>query len=379
MVRALLFVAAIATLATNSAGAVSASRAPFGVSATGETVEVITLRNDTGTTVRFSTRGGTFLAIETPDRQGRIDNVVLGQPDFGAWEEAGSFNSVVGRYANRIAGGGFTLDGVFYKIDGASPTNNVVLHSGRNGFSSRLWQAQTFERGGVAGADLTYVAADGEGGFPGELTVRMTYSLNNAGDLRLEYRATTTKPTVVNFTNHSYFNIGGYASGPIYDEILQVFASRYTPTDARQVPTGVLAPVAGTTFDFRTPVRIGERVYSTDPQMLFGRGLDHNLVLDGEPGVAVPLAARLYDPKSGRRMEVRTTEPGVQVYTSNNFTGGTAGANGRTLRQGDAIAFETEHFPDSPNRPEFPSTVLRPGSVFHSITDYVFSTDRKDP
>ncbi|UAJ08697.1 aldose epimerase family protein [Polymorphobacter megasporae] len=378
MVRVPILAAVVAVLAATPGHAVSASRAPFGTSANGEAVEVITLRNDTGTTVRVSTRGGAILSIETPDRTGRIDNIVLGEPDFAAWDTAGTFNSVVGRYANRIASGGFTLDGKFYKIDGADPVTRVVLHSGPTGFASRLWQATTYERAGVAGTELTYVAADGEGGFPGQLTVHMTYALDNDGDLRIDYRATTTKPTVINLTNHSYFNIGGAASGPVYNQILQVHASRYTPTDATQIPTGDLAPVAGTPFDFRKPTRIGERVYSTHPQMMLGRGLDHNFVLDGEPGAAVPLAVRLYDPKSGRRLEVRTTEPGVQIYTANHFSGGTPGANGRTLRQGDAIAFETQHFPDSPNRPEFPTTVLRPGAVFHSVTDYVFSTDKKD-
>jgi aldose 1-epimerase len=362
-------------LFTGGAEAASAQRAPFGIAADGQAVETITLRNDRGMSVRFSTRGGAIIAIEMPDRHGRVTNIVLGKPDFAAWEKAGAFNSVVGRYANRIAGGGFTLDGVFHKIVGASPITGVVIHGGPNGFASKLWRAELFERADTAGATLTYVSADGENGFPGELRVKMAYTLGNDNVLRLEYWATTTKPTVINLTNHSYFNLGGYDSGPIYDEIMQVFASHWTPTDDRQIPTGAIVPVDGTPFDFRKPTRVGDRVYSADPQVLLARGIDHNFVLDKSPGTAVAVAVRLHDPKSGRQMEVRTTEPGVQIYSANNLNGSTAGADGRALRQGDGLAFETEHFPDSPNKPNFPTTVLRPGESFHSITEFAFSTD----
>lgn len=352
----------------------TASRAVFGTSANGETVEQITLTNDKGMTVRFLTRGGTITEIRAADRKGQFNNVVLGKADFAAWDRGGAFNSVVGRYANRIAGGGFTLDGTFYKLP-ANPQTNVAMHGGPKGFGDRLWQAETFQRANVAGATMRYVSADGENGYPGELTVRMTYTLSNDNVLRLEYEATTTKPTVVNLTNHTYFNIGGYDSGTVYDQVMQVFASRWTPTDERQIPTGEIVPVDGTPFDFRKPVAVGTRIYSTHPQMMLARGLDHNFVLDKPAGAALPVAVRLHDPKSGRQMEVRTTEPGVQIYSANGFNGGMPGANGRTLRQGDGLAFETEHYPDSPNKPNFPSTVLRPGQTFHSITEYAFSTD----
>jgi aldose 1-epimerase len=363
-----------ATVTTVPVWAAEASRSPFGTSAAGETVEIITLKNKGGMIVRFSTRGGAILEIGAPDRKGARNNVVLGHPDFAAWEKAGSFNTVVGRFANRIGGGGFTLDDVFYKLAGANP-NNVVLHGGPGGFASRLFMTETFESPTAAGATMTYVSADGENGFPGELTLEMTYTLTEESVLRLDYVATTTKPTVVNLTNHTYFNIGGYDSGPVYDQVMQVFASRLTPTDAHQVPTGEIATVEGTPFDFRKPTRVGERIYSTDPQMLLARGIDHNFVLDRQPGGGLSVAARLTDPKSGRQMEVRTTEPGVQIYTSNFMNGAALGANGRTLRQGDAIAFETQHFPDSPNKPSFPTTVLRPGETFRSTTEYAFSTD----
>jgi aldose 1-epimerase len=366
---------AAAVLAVAPAQAATVTRAVFGTSADGEVVEQISLVNDHGMTVRFLTRGGAFTEIDVPDRNGKIANVVLGLPDFAAWDRGGAFNSVVGRYANRIDHGGFTLDGTFYKLAGVNPKTQVAMHGGPHGFGSRLWKAETFDHGDSVGAVLSYVSADGENGYPGALSVTMTYTLTSDDVLRLDYRATTTKPTVVNLTNHTYFNIGGYASGPVYDQLLQVFASHWTPTDARQIPTGEIASVAGTPFDFRKPVRVGDRVYSTDPQMMLAKGLDHNFVLDKPADGALSVAVRLHDPKSGRQLEVRTTEPGVQVYSANNFNGSMAGANGRTLRQGDGLAFETEHFPDSPNKPNFPSTVLRPGQQFHSITEFAFSTD----
>lgn len=356
--------------------AATAQTAEFGTSAAGEVVHLITLRNDKGMSVRFSTRGGTITEILAPDRSGTFTNVVLGKADFAAWDRGGSFNSVVGRFANRIAGGGFTLDGTFYKLP-ANATTNIATHGGPNGLSNRLWTAKTFEQPGRSGAVLRYVSPDEDNGYPGELGVTMTYTLTNDNVLRLDYEAVTTKPTIINLTNHSYFAIGGYDSGPVYDQVLQVFAESYTPTDEKQIPTGEIAPVAGTPFDFRTPKRVGEALYSTHPQMLLARGLDHNFVLSGSAGGKLAVAARLLDPRSGRQMEVRTTEPGVQIYTANNFNGSQLGANGRTLRQADGIAFETQHFPDSPNKPNFPNVVLRPGETFRSTTEYAFSTDAR--
>jgi aldose 1-epimerase len=374
-ILACLPAAALLVLAAASASAApSAKTEQFGTAADGQVVQLITLHNDHGMTVRFSTRGGTIVAIETPDRAGKIANVVLGRPDFAAWEKSASFNSVIGRYANRIDKGGFTLDGTFYKLE-ANPATKVVLHGGSQGFGSRLWKAETFEKPDGAGAVLTYVSADGESGFPGEMRVRMTYTLTQNNVFRLDYEATTTKPTVVNLTNHTYFNIGGYDSGPVNEQLLQVFAGNFTPTDERLVPTGEIRSVAGTPLDFRRPTRIGDRLYSTDPQILIARGLDHNFVLDKGTG-PLTTAVRLRDPRSGRQLEVRTTEPGVQVYSANGFNGGMLGAGNRTLRQSDGIAFETEHFPDSPNHPNFPSTVLRPGQTFHSTSEWAFSTDR---
>lgn len=369
-------ISASALMASATYAAPTVSTAKFGTSPNGEVVDVITLKNDHGMTVRFITRGGAFTEISAPDRNGKSDNLVLGLGSFAAWDRGGAFNSVVGRYANRIDKGGFTLDGKFYKLAGVNPRTNIAMHGGPHGFGSKLWKAKTFTRGEEAGATLTYVSADGENGYPGQLSVTMTYTLSNDSVLRLDYKATTTKPTVVNLTNHTYFNIAGADSGPVYDQVMQVFADKWTPTDDRQIPTGVIASVEGTPFDFRTPTRVGDRIYSTDPQIMLAKGIDHNFVLNKPAGVAIPVAVRLTDPHSGRQMEVRTTQPGVQIYTANNLDGSMMGADGRTLRQSDAIAFETEHYPDSPNKPNFPSTVLRPGQTFHSITEFAFSTDK---
>jgi aldose 1-epimerase len=372
----LAILASCCAIATSAAELARVERAPFGVTAEGEKVDVITLRNRSGMQVRLLTRGGTIIEISTPDRRGANTNVVLTQKDFLAADASTSFNALIGRFANRIAGGGgFTLDGVFYKLAGESKAG-VVLHGGPRGFAARIWQASTSEHSDAAAVALSYVSADGENGFPGELKLQVTYKLDDASVLAIDYEASTTKPTVVNFTNHAYFNLGGHESGSVYGEWLQVLADRWTPTDERLVPTGEIATVAGTPFDFRKPALIRERVYSSHPQMVLARGLDHNLVLEKAEG-KLAVAARLWDPQSGRQLEVLTTEPAVQIYSANNLAGSALAADGRTLRQGDGITFETQHFPDSPNKPSFPSTVLRPGETFRSTTQFVFSTDRQ--
>ena len=374
-----LIVPALLALGSGEAAypATTATTAVFGTTADGKIVSLVTLRNDHGMVVRLSARGGTITEVDVPDRRGRIANVVLGKPDFAAWERGGPFNNIIGRYANRIAGGGFTLDGVFYPLTGANPVTKIVSHGGPKSFGDQLWAVETFERGDAAGAVLRYTSADGENGFPGELSVAVTYTLTDDDVIRLDYRATTTRPTVVNLTNHTYWNLGGANSGVINDEIMQVSAGHWTPIDDNEVPTGEIRRVDGTPFDFRRPTRIADSLYSADPQIVRARGIDHNFVLDKAAGQPFALAARLYDVKTGRSMAVRTSEPGVQIYTGNFFNGTMLGANGRTIRQGDGIAFETQHFPDSPNRPNFPSTVLRPGETFQSTTEFAFTTDSK--
>ncbi len=362
-------------LAAPAFAAPSADLALFGTATDGTRVDLVTLRNDSGMIVRVSTRGGTITEISVPDREGAFGNVVLGVTGFEAWERLIGFNAITGRYANRIGNGGFTLDGTFYKLPGNAKTG-VTLHGGFPGLASKVFKAEPFAKDGRAGVVLSHVSPDGDNGFPGELTLKVTYSIGADNALRLDYEATTSKPTVLNLTNHAYFTLGTHASGPVYDHVLQVFASQWTPTDENQVPTGEIASVEGTPFDFRKARPMLDAIYSTHPQIVLAKGLDHNFVLDGASGAAPRVAVRLTDPKSGRQLEVRTTEPAVQLYSTNGIGGTIDAGDGRTIRQSDALAIETEHFPDSPNKPDFPSTVLRPGETYRSTTEFAFSTDR---
>jgi len=260
--------------------------------------------------------GGIIAELNAPDRRGRVKNVVMGLSDLHAYEATGGLNSLIGRYANRIKGG-FTIEGHHYDLQ-ANP-NGVTLHSGRPFYGAMVWNAQTVIEADRAGVTLSRVSPDGEQGFPGELRIHVTYTLNEANDLRLDYEATTGAPTVVTLTNHVYFNLAGNGSGDVYGQQLQVMADQYTPTDADQVPTGELAPVASTALDFRQLTPIGAHIRSGEQQILYAKGYDHNFVLRKPPGDAVPLAVRMYDPASGRLLELRTTEPGVQVYTANHM------------------------------------------------------------
>lgn len=344
----------------------------YGTTAEGKTVEEYTLSNASGMEVKLITFGGILTSIHVPDRNGNFANVALGFDSLAKYEaEHPYFGAITGRYANRIAGGKFELDGLEYplhKQDGRSS-----LHGGRVGFDKRIWSARQVDHG----VELSYLSPDGEEGYPGNLKVKVRYSLNIDNVLRIDYSATTDAPTVLNLTNHSYFNLMGEGEGTIYDHILTLNADRYTPTDASQVPTGEIAPVAGTPFDFRLPKAIGPGQRSAHPQIVMAKGYDHNFVLkraglaEGELG----FAARVYEPRSGRVMEVWTTEPGVQFYAGNVLDTTLVGASGRLYRQSDGLALETQHFPDSPNQPGFPSTVLRPGERFQSATEYRFSTD----
>ena len=346
------------------------SSVPYGTTAGGQPVRAFTLTNAAGMSVTLLDYGGAIVSVMAADWRGRRTNVVLSLPDLQTLESNGSVNTLIGRFANRIKGG-FSLDGRHYALP-ANP-KGITLHGGRPGYNSRIWQAEPSTRANAAALKLSLLSPDGDQGFPGTLRMSVTYTLTNTNDLRLDYEATTDKPTIVNLTNHVYFNLGGNGAGTIYDHRLQLLADSYTPTDEDQSPTGELASVAGTAFDFRTPTPIGARIRSTEPQMLIARGYDHNFVLRRPPGDPLPLAARLHDPLSGRVLEVRTTEPGVQIYTSNHMNGSLLSAAGTTVRQGDAVAIETQHYPNSPNRSNFPSTVLRPGETFRSTTLFHFS------
>jgi aldose 1-epimerase len=348
--------------------AAEATRAPYGVTSTGAPVEVFTLKNDRGMTVRVLSYGGIITQVAVPDREGRVANVVLELPDLKAYEAKPNFSSLLGRYANRISHGGFTIDGVRHDLP--SSADGVSSHGGATGFSTRIWTGTPFKRHGEAGVTLAYAAPDGEGGYPGTLKVQVTYTATRQNVLRVAYQATTDKPTVINLSHHVYFNLAG--GGTIYDQTAQVLAQTYTPIDARKLATGQIAPVPGTGLDLREPARLGNVVARDDQQIRFANGLDHNFVIDGGgPGKLVP-AVRVADPASGRTLEVATTQPGVQLFTANSLNGTLKDARDRPLDKGAGLAIETQHFADSPNHDNFPSTVLRPGEVFRETTEFRF-------
>jgi len=338
------------------------TKAPYGFKSDGTAVHAYTL-SDGRLSATVLDMGGTITAIETPTSQGRR-NVVLGLENLAAYEASGWWNCLIGRYANRLRGG-FTLDGRHYDL--AQDAHGVTLHGGRaQSWGTRLWHVNQ------AGADtlsLRLVSPDGDQGFPGTVTVDVTYTLRD-GALQLDYRAVTDAPTPLNLTTHIYFNMAG--GGTVADQRLILNADAFTPTDAQQIPTGAIAPVAGTPFDFRDGAPIGTRVDSDNPQMALARGLDHNIVLNKSAPGALDWAARLSDPESGMALEVLTTEPGCQVYSTNNVKG-QKDALGRVIPPRGALALETQHFPDSPNQPNFPDTILRPGDHFHSTTIFSVS------
>ncbi len=321
------------------------------------------------------TYGCIIARVVVPDREGRRANVALGLSTLYEYESRSPFfGCVVGRYANRIGGARFELDGKEYHVATRQPPN--ALHGGIRGFDKHVWDvAREISEGDAVGLELKHLSPDGDQGFPGNLEARVTYTLASAA-LRIDYQATTDRPTVVNLTNHSYWNLRGEGEGSIQDHVVALAASHYTPTDAGLIPTGEIAPVAGTPLDFRQPKPIVEGLRSSYPQVARARGFDHNWVIDRSDESALVLAARVLEPIGGRTLEVLTTQPGVQFYTGNSLDGRAYGPSGHAYRQGDGLALETQHFPDSPNKPSFPSTVLRPGEVFRSTTVFRYGTDR---
>jgi aldose 1-epimerase len=348
----------------------------------GKPVEMVTLKNAGGMEVQAITYGGIITSLKVPDRAGKIADVVLGfdQPDqYFAEPTPPYFGAIVGRYGNRIAKGQFAIDGKTYPLVKNNGVNH--LHGGTKGFDKVLWSVATKETPAGAAAIFTRTSADGEEGYPGNLAVRVTYTLTDKNELIVDYHATTDKPTVVNLTQHTYFNLAGEGSGDILGHQLTLNADRYTPVDDTLIPTGELAPVAGTPFDFRQPTAIGARINQDNPQLKNGKGYDHNWVLNRKTPVdpvggiqgTTTLAARLTDPKSGRTLEVRTTEPGVQFYTGNFLDGTIKGKSGHVYGLRTGLCLETQHFPDSPNQKNFPSTVVRPGKAYESRTIFAFS------
>lgn len=342
-------------------------RSTFGTLPDGTAVERFTLTNSNGVVVVLSSLGAAIHSLRTPDREGRLADVVLGFETLDQWvANPPFFGVIVGRYANRIAGGRFALDGATYSL----ATNNAPnhLHGGTRGFDKVVWRAEPIAEADGEAVRFTYVSADGEEGYPGTLTTSVVYTLTSNNELRLDYAATTDKATVVNLSNHAYFNLAG--TGTVLDHELQINADRYTPVNATLIPTGELAPVAGTPFDFRQATAIGARIAADHEQIRIGGGYDHNFVLNGTAG-ELRLAARAFDPSSGRTLEVQTTEPGVQLY-SGNFGSPIAGRGGESYPRHAGFCLETQHFPDSPNQSSFPSTVLRPGERFESTTVFRF-------
>lgn len=338
-----------------------------GVIVRGHDIQIITLRNDNDVMVRLIDLGGTLTELHVPDRSGHNENVLLGFRNLADYAKPGPyFGSLVGRFANRIAGGRFELDGESFIVPANEGRN--AAHGGPDGFSFRLWEIVNADRTSVR---LRLISPDGDSGFPGELTVEVTYTFTSDDCLRVDYFAFTEKrPTILNLTVHPYFNLAGEASGSALNHVMTLAANHYLPTDAELIPLGIIEDVTGTPFDFRSPADIASRVAAAHPQLRLAGGFDHCYVLDrpqlGEPSLV------LLDPSSGRTLSIETTEPGLQFYSGNEFDGTLTGTSGRAYRFGDGLAFETQHYPDSPNRPEFPSTRLSPGEEFRSTTVFRF-------
>jgi len=367
-------------LACSGACARSAPRPqPFGTTQRGEAVSVYTLKNAHGIELRVLDYGGIIVSLKVPDRTGRLDDVVLGYDSLAGYERASPyFGAIIGRYGNRIALGRFSLDGRTYTLATNNGPNH--LHGGVRGFDKVVWNVAPFEGPDSVGLILRYASRDGEEGYPGTLQATVTYTLTNRNELVFDYHATTDRATPVNLTQHSYFNLAGDGRGDILGHVVTLNADHFTPVDSTLIPTGEIESVVGTPFDFRSPTPIGARIDADDIQLRYGRGYDHNFVLNkggkgGKGGTAgdMTLAGRVYEPTSGRMMEISTTEPGLQFYTGNYLDGSLHGKQGVVYRHRYGFAMETQHFPDSPNKPGFPSTILRPGAEYRSRTIYAFS------
>ena len=380
--RTLGSVAILATaLVATPAAAATLSTAPFGTTVDGRPVSLTTMTNDHGVVVKFMSYGGIVTEVVTPDRHGHPASIVLGFPTLHEYETKSAegglyFGALVGRYANRIAKGHFSLDGHEYTLPINNPPN--ALHGGLKGFDKQVWEVRPLSTSGQSvSAVLRYTSPDGEEGYPGTMKVAVTYTLTDGNAFIIHYQATTNKDTVLNLTNHSYFNLAGAGSpNGVLQQVLMVNADQYTPTDKTSIPLGQNVSVQGTPFDFRTPTAIGAHIRADDQQLIWAQGYDHNWVLNKRSDAAGPeLAVRAYDPASGRTLECATTEPGVQIYTA-NFLKGIYAGNGGIYRQTDAFTLETQHFPDSPNQPGFPTTELKPGQEFDSTTQFRFGVRR---
>ncbi|SEF07716.1 aldose epimerase family protein [Streptomyces sp. Ag109_O5-10] len=365
---------AATTLGAGTAEAASRGRKPvrelFGTLADGTKVHRWSLENG-GTRLKVLSYGGIIQSLEIPDRHGRYANVSLGYDNLAAYVAGTTFfGATIGRYGNRIAKGQFTLDGKSYQLSVNDGVNS--LHGGAKGFNTKVWDIEGFTSGSDVGLHLHYTSVDGEMGYPGTLKTKVTFTLDRHGDWIIDYEATTDKATVVNLTNHTYWNLAGEGNGTIEDHELTIAAGRYTPTDSGLIPTGELATVSGTPFDFRKGKPVGRDIRAGHPQQVQAKGFDHNWVLDKGVTAKPEHIATLRDPRSGRTLKIATDQPGLQFYSGNFLDGTLTGTSGRTYRQGDGLCLETQHFPDSPNHASFPSTVLRPGQVYRTRTVHSF-------
>jgi aldose 1-epimerase len=365
--------------ASSLAGAVakpgSTKKTSFGKTPDGEAVDLFTLTNKNGVEAAITNYGGSVVSLKVPDRDGKLGDVVLGFDSVDGYVSNTSYlGALIGRYGNRIGHAEFKLDGKTYTL--AKNNGENTLHGGSKGFNKAVWTAKEIPAKDGQALELTYLSKDGEEGFPGNLHVRVIYTLTDENALKIDYFATTDNDTVLNLTNHSYFNLAGPGSGDILGHIMMIEADKFTPVDSGLIPTGELRDVAGTPFDFRKPTEIGARINSDDEQIKLGGGYDHNFVLRKKAGDAISLAARVTEPNTGRAMEVWTDQPGVQFYTGNFLDGSLHGKGGISYTKRSAFCLETQHFPDSPNKPKFPSTELKPGERYHTTTIYKFSTEK---
>src|ERR1041384_1661440 len=369
--RSFLLIVLLAVCSLLAQAQATVTKAPFGT-VDGQSVDLYTLRNVHGVEVKITNYGGILVSLKVPDRNGKFDDVVLGFNDLDTYLKGHPyFGALIGRYGNRIAKGRFTLNGVEYKL--AVNNGENTLHGGIKGFDKVVWTgSETKTKAGPA-VVLTYLSKDGEEGYPGNLQVRVVYTLTNNNELRIDYSATTDKDTVINLTHHSYFNLAGEGNGDILNHLLMINANRFVPTDAGSIPTGELRSVAGTPFDFLKPTAIGARINQDDEQLKFGNGYDHTWVINGQ---GMRLAATAYEATSGRAMQVWTTEPGVQFYTGNFLNGTLTGKSGKIYQRRFGFCFETQHYPDSPNHPAFPTTTLKKGATYTSTTIYRFGSRR---
>lgn len=370
-----LFTAAGFLSSFEAQGQANVKKVAFGKTADGQDVDLYTLTNAKGMEAKITNFGGIVVSLRVPDRRGKLDDVVLGFDNLDAYLKGHPyFGTIIGRYGNRIGKGRFTLNGIEYKLAVNNGENH--LHGGLKGFDKVVWTARPLRTINGAALELKYLSKDGEEGYPGNLSVKVVYTITNNNQLRVDYSATTDKDTVVNLTHHSYFNLAGQGNGDILKHELVINAGTFTPTDAGSIPTGELKGVHGTPFDFTRMTAIGARINQGHQQLKFGKGYDHNWVLSGPAG-SMRQAAKVYEPTTGRVMEVWTTEPGMQFYTGNFLDGTLTGKDGRVYRERYGFCLETQHYPDSPNKLNFPVTVLRKSGRYRTTTIYRFSTRKR--